>query len=114
MMGETGARGRAGETQRQRKDDEIVATRRVRTRANLRIQTLIHRRRSLVVDDDDAKRKRDADAANETKTKTKMRDAEGIDDAIDQDRATPTEIETETETVATETDRLDDRHDDLH
>lgn len=112
MMGETGARGRAGETQRQRKDDEIVATRRVRTRANLRIQTLIHRRRSLVVDDDDAKRKRDADAANETKTKT--RNGEGIDDAIDRDRATPTEIETETETVATETDRLDDRHDDLH
>ena len=114
MMGETGARGRAGETQRQRKDDEIVATRRVRTRANLRIQTPIpRRRRSLVVDDDDvAKRKRDADAANKPKTKTKTRDAEGIDDAIDRDRATPTETETETiatETVATETDRLDDR-----
>ena len=111
-MGETRGRGRAGETQRQRKDDETVATRRIRTRASRRMQTLIPHRRSLVVVDDDGGRKRrDANDANET-AKTKTRE-DGVDDAADRDRATP--IATETAIVAneTETDRFVDRRDAL-
>jgi len=110
-MGETRGRGRAGETQRQRKDDETVATRRIRTRGSRRTQTLIprrrrRRRRSLVVDDDDGGRKRrDANDARETK-KTKKTREDGDDDAADRDRATPIATETETDRVIDRRDAL--------